>query len=432
MTREIYEMVIRKALSLSTARLSMRNILVVALFWLSMSTVDAQRNEVLNERIATLKVTAGGDWQSLPIIMLGSGTPIEISFDDLTHEYHRYVYRVEHCEADWTTSEDIFTSDYIDGFNDGQPIDDLVESLNTNVLYTHYRLQIPNEQCRIKMSGNYRVTIYDENNDDTPVLRACFMVVEPLMGVNLSMTTNTDIDINNAHQQVEMQVSYGRLSVTDPTRQLNTVVMQNSRWDNAVVNAKPQFVMGDGLRWSHCRDFIFPAGNVYRKFEMLDMSHTTMGMEALDWDGTAYHAHLWADTPRPSYVYDESATGAFLVRNTDNYEVDRTCDYLLVHFRLPSPRLAGRVFLNAMWTNDWFLPQYEMEYNPNEKQYEGVVPLKQGYYSYQYLLMDEDGTLRPVPSEGSFYQTRNTYEGFVYYRGIGGRTDRLVGYGKIN
>ena len=432
MTRETYETVICKVLSLSTARLSLRNIMVVVLFWLSMSTVDAQRNEVLNERIATLQVTAGGDWQSLPVTMLGSGTPIEISFDDLTHEYHRYVYRVEHCEADWTTSEDIFTSDYIDGFNDGQPIDDLVESLNTNVLYTHYRLQIPNEQCRIKMSGNYRVTIYDENNDDTPVLRACFMVVEPLMGVNLSMTTNTDIDINNAHQQVEMQVSYGRLSVTDPTRQLNTVVMQNSRWDNAVVNAKPQYVMGDGLRWSHCRDFIFPAGNVYRKFEMLDMSHTTMGMEALDWDGTAYHAHLWADTPRPSYVYDESATGAFLVRNTDNYEVDRTCDYLLVHFRLPSPRLNGRVFLNAMWTNDWFLSQYELEYNPNEKQYEGVVPLKQGYYSYQYLLMDENGTLRPVPSEGSFYQTRNTYEGFVYYRDIGGRTDRLVGYGKIN
>ena len=85
-----------------------------------------------------------------------------------------------------------------------------------------------------------------------------------------------------------------------------------------------------------------------------------------------------------------------------------------------------------MWTNDWFLPQYELEYNPNEEQYEGVVPLKQGYYSYQYLLMDENGTLRPVPSEGSFYQTRNTYEGFVYYRDIGGRTDRLVGYGKIN
>ena len=29
-------------------------------------------------------------------------------------------------------------------------------------------------------------------------------------------------------------------------------------------------------QWTHCRDLIFPAGNVYRKFEMLDMNHTTM------------------------------------------------------------------------------------------------------------------------------------------------------------
>ena len=412
--------------------LSLTSMLTLALLLAGVLRAGAQRHEILNDRIATLQVVAGNDWQSLPVTTLGSSKPIMISFDDLTHEYHRYIYRVEHCEADWTTSEDIFTSDYINGFNDGQPIDELEESLNTNVLYTHYQLQIPNEQCRIKMSGNYRVTIYDENNDDAPVLQACFMVVEPLMGLTLSMTTNTDIDINNAHQQVEMQLNYGGLTVTDPMRQLKTVVMQNSRWDNAVINAKPQFIMGDGLRWSHCRDFIFPAGNVYRKFEMLDMSHTTMGMEALDWDGTAYHAYLWADTPRPSYVYDESATGGFLVRNTENYEINRTCDYLLVHFRLPSPRLSGRVFLNAMWTYDRFLPQYELEYNSEEEQYEGVVPLKQGYYSYQYLLMDEDGVLRPVPSEGSFYQTRNTYEAFVYFRGVGERTDRLVGYGKIN
>jgi hypothetical protein len=250
---------------------------------LSVLPLQAQRHEILNDRIATLQVTPGDDWLSQPIITLGGGVPIVISFDDLTHEYHRYVYRVEHCESDWTVSEDIFTTDYIDGFNDAQPLDDLEESINTNVLYTHYQLQIPNQRCRLKMSGNYRVTIYDENDDDqAPVLVACFMVVEPRMSVAVNVTDNTDIDIRNAHQQVEMQLSYGGLNVFDPDRQLTTVVMQNGRWDNAVINAKPQFKLGDGLRWSHCRDLIFPAGNEYRKFEMLDVTHTTMGLEKVD------------------------------------------------------------------------------------------------------------------------------------------------------
>ncbi|MBR5441002.1 MAG: DUF5103 domain-containing protein [Prevotella sp.] len=407
-------------------------ILAIASVLLSAPTlVFAQRHEILNERIASLQVTAGDDWLSPPVIQLNGGMPICIDFDDLTHEYHRYVYKIEHCEADWTLSESLFASDYIEGFADGLPLDDLEESLNTNVLYTHYRLQIPNERCRIKMSGNYRVTIYDENENDRPMLTACFMVVEPLAGISLSVTTNTDIDINGRNQQVEMQLSYGSLNVTDPERQLCTVVTQNNRWDNAVVNSRPQFVMADGLRWSHNRDLIFPAGNEYRKFETLDVSHPTMGIEAIDWDGDNYHAYIWPDEPRRSYLYDEDANGAFLIRNSDNYDIDRTCDYLLVHFRLRSPRLDAPVYVNGAWTNDRFLPRYAMEYDDANNQYELVVPLKQGYYSYQYLAMQPDGTLVPVPSEGCFYQTENSYQAYVYFRGIGARTDRLVGFQQV-
>ncbi|MBR6016588.1 MAG: DUF5103 domain-containing protein [Prevotella sp.] len=405
---------------------------ILAIALLSAPTlVFAQRHEILSERIASLQVTAGDDWLSPPVIQLHGGTPICIDFDDLTHEYHRYVYKIEHCEADWTLSESLFASDFIEGFADGLPLEDLEESLNTNVLYTHYRLQIPNERCRIKMSGNYRVTIYDENENDRPMLTACFMVVEPMMGISLSATTNTDIDINGQHQQLEMQLSYGNLTVTDPERQLCTVVTQNNRWDNAVVNSRPQFVMADGLRWSHNRDLIFPAGNEYRKFETLDVSHPTMGIEAIDWDGDNYHTYIWPDEPRRSYHYDEDANGAFLIRNSDNYDIDRTCDYLLVHFRLRSPRLDAPVYVNGAWTNDRFLPRYAMEYDDANNQYELVVPLKQGYYSYQYLAMQPDGTLVPVPSEGCFYQTENSYQAYVYFRGIGERTDRLVGFQQI-
>ena len=407
--------------------------LLLSLFLSAHATALAQRHEIFDSRVASLQVTAGDDWMSIPVVTLGGEVPILISFDDLTHEYHRYVYRVEHCEADWSVSEDLFISDFVEGFHDGVPIDDLQESLNTNVLYTHYSLQIPNERCRIKMSGNYRVTVYDENDGGKTILQACFMVVEPIAGVSMSVTTNTDIDINNAHQQLNMQVSYGRLNVTDPERQLKTVVMQNGRWDNAVMNAKPQFVMSDGLRWEHCRDLIFPGGNEYRKFEMLDVNRSSMGIDVIDWDGDHFHAYLWPDLPRPSYVYDEDANGSFLIRNSENYEIERTCEYLLVHFKLPSPiRYDGDIYLNGTWTNDQFSPAYRLEYDLPNQCYEAVVPLKQGYYSYQYLLMQADGSLIPLPSEGCFYQTENDYQALVYYRGIGERTDRLVGYGKAN
>ena len=410
-----------------------------AIFFLSLVficnlNICAQRNEILDKNIASLQVVANNDWLSLPIITLNSNDFVNISFDDLTHEYHRYCYKIEHCEADWQTSSALFESDYIDGFASGNTIDDVQESTNTVQLYTHYNISFPNNKCRPKISGNYRVTIYDENDEKHVVCRAYFMIVEPSMGVHLNVTTNTDIDINGKHQQVEMAVDYGNNIVSNPQTQIKTVVMQNSRWDNAVINARPQYIKANGLQWIHCKDFIFDGGNEYRKFETLDVTHTTMGLESINWDGHNYHAWIWTDEPRPSYIYDKDANGAFLIRNSDNIDNDVNSDYIITHFRLKSPQTADPIYINGFFTNDRFLPQYEMKWNEKDQQYEGELLLKQGYYSYQYLLMKPEGKLKPVPSEGNFYQTENTYQALIYFKANGDRTDRLVGYtfGKWN
>lgn len=399
--------------------------------WLSLAGW-AQRNRILNPDIASLQVVAGNNWLSMPVIGLGEGVPVNIAFDDLTHEYRRYAYKVEHCNADWSTSGDLFVSDYIDGFNADNVIEHVEQSINTNVLYTHYRFQIPNERCKLKMSGNYRVTIYDANDDDKAVAECCFMVVEPRMGIKLSVDANTDKGINSRWQQVAMEVKYGGgLSVTDVQRQIYTVVMQNGRWDNAVVNAKPQFVMGDGLRWSHNAQLVFEAGNEYRKFEMLDVRHANMGVEKIDWDGEAYHAYLWPDEPRGSYVFDEDANGAFYIRNGDNRENSSTSEYVHVHFTLRSPRLEGDVFVNGVWTNDQLAAPYKMQFDEGAQCYRLSLLLKQGYYSYQYVWQQPNGQIATVPSEGSFYQTENRYQVLVYYRKMGERADRLVGFAEI-
>lgn len=394
--------------------------------------MTAQRHEIKSDHIATLQVVADNDWLTMPVIRLNSGQRIHIEFDDLTHQYNRYAYKVIHCEADWTESEELFESDYIEGFADGNTIDEMEESLNTNQLYTHYSLTLPNEHCRLKMSGNYKVEVYDDNDDSEPMLTACFMVVEPVMTVRMEVTPNTDIDVNKSHQQVSMEVGYNGLQVLQPERQIHTVVLQNGRWDNARLNAKPQYTMADGLRWDHNRDLIFDAGNEYRKFEVLDTDHPTLGIDRIRWDGKQFHAFVFADEPRPNYLYDEDANGAFYIRNSDNIENNRISDYVQVHFQLMCPQpVSGDVYVNGVWTNDSFLEQYRMEYDYGSSSYQLTLPLKMGYYSYQYVMLDADGFAQVMPTEGSFFQTENEYYALVYYRQQGGRTDRLVGYQKV-
>lgn len=411
--------------------------LFLACFFLAVSHgINAQRNEILNDRIQSLQVVANGNWLSLPVMELGNGY-VDIDFDDMTHEYRRYVYRLEHCEADWTKSEEIFESDYCEGFADGNTIDNIEKSLMTNTLYTHYSLRIPNPRCKPKLSGNYKLTVYDDNEDGKEVLTACFFVVEPStrqMGVGMSIYTNTDIDINNSHQQVSMKLNYGNsYRMVNPQEQIKTVVLQNGRWDDARWNANPQYVNIDGLMWDHNRSYIFEAGNEYRKFEMLSTDVASMGIDRISWDGDQYHAYPFLSIPRPNYLYDEDANGAFCIRNSDNIENDCQSDYMMVHFQLRCPKVSnGLVFVNGAWTNDRFLPRYEMVYDDEKQMYEAQVLMKLGYYSYQYLLVGTDGRVGILPSEGSFYQTENKYQAFVYFREQGGRTDRLVGYTEVD
>ena len=147
--------------------------------------VWGQRPQIFSTRIKTLQTVAGQKWTSMPIIALGGDEVVNIDFDDLTHESHRYAYRIEHCDAEWNASTGLFESDYIDGFAEGNLIDDLQESLNTNTLYTHYHFSVPNSRCSLKLSGNYRVTVYDENEGDKPILQTCFMVAEPAVSIAL-------------------------------------------------------------------------------------------------------------------------------------------------------------------------------------------------------------------------------------------------------
>ena len=194
----------------------MKRCLILAL--LLMPLTMSARSRVYSSQVKSLQVVVNQDWLSPAVMRMGTDDVLHVAFDELSHTYHRYVYRIERCESDWTPSEELFESDWLEGFNDNT-IDDYANSVNTTVAYTHYQFQIPNDRCRLKMSGNYRIHVLDEDNDQEEVLVAEFMVTEQSMRLDLSVSTNTNIDVNVSHQQVSMGLSFGNITVIKHDRQ---------------------------------------------------------------------------------------------------------------------------------------------------------------------------------------------------------------------
>jgi len=124
---------------------------------------------------------------------------------------------------------------------------------------------------------------------------------------------------------------------------------------------------------------------------------------------------------------------SLLLKHRKGFRIE--CDYTFVHFTLPLPvqLVGGSVNVFGALT-DWNANKSnQMSWNNITAAYELTMMLKQGYYNYQYVYVPAGSkTADATNLEGSFWETENDYQIYVYYRGFGGRYDRLVGFKELN
>lgn len=388
--------------------------------------------EYLNNNLHTLQLKVDGSAEAFPVLKLNSNESLEVSFDDLTHEYKRYTYKIEHCDMMGQVTDGLFESEYIRATADEGIIDTYAPSENTTVQYTHYTFTLPNTQMRPLISGNYRITISSENDEGeiVPVLRTYFGVVDPQVSIYPTCSTDTEVDYNNTHQQLSLRVDVSRLTLRDAANELQVVVMQNRRWDNAIINVPFTSQNGNQLLWEHSRGLIFDAGNEFRKMEILSTRYPGMHGDGVKWMDPYYHYTIMTDYVRKNYLYDEDRNGLYLTRYEGGGNADIEADYVMAHFSLEIPQVPkAQMYVAGMWTGGRLSNRYLMHYDESKQMYLADFLLKCGYYNYQYLSefnnMPNRGTTQVA--EGDFYPTENEYDILVYYHPSGSRYWQLVG-----
>jgi hypothetical protein len=82
--------------------------------------------------------------------------------------------------------------------------------------------------------------------------------------------------------------------------------------------------------------------------------------------------------------------------------------------------------------NDKLDSRSKLLYNFENKAYEKTLLLKQGAYNFQYVFRPtNNGKPTSERLEGSYWETENDYQVYLYYRAIGERYDRLIGFRQL-
>jgi hypothetical protein len=323
----------------------------------------------------------------------------------------------------------------IDGYTTGT-ITESALSVNTTFLYTHYSLRFPNENTRMKLSGNYVVTIYEDNDPDKVIAYACFSVVDPHVIIRGTVRGNTDTEMNGRYQQLDFTIDNTNYPIRDVFSELHVVVRQNDRRDNEVVNIQPTYTTQSLQTYSNNKALIFEGGNSYRQFDISSVYLAAVGVNKIQFMSPYYHTMLYDDLIRAGRSFEKEVDvhGNYLI-NIQNHSQDETeADYMYVHFSLPDehPLFEGSLHLSGSFVYNQFNDSDRMNYNGQRQAYEQTLLLKQGGYNYLYLYTPKGATTgSSFPIEGSYWQTDNQYAIYTYYRPTGDRYDQLIGFTTI-
>lgn len=365
----------------------------------------------------------------VPIFQLAD--PFQLQFDDLFGNDSSYFYEIIHCDYNWNPS-DLQKRDYLQGF-DNQRIQESSSSFNCLQIYTHYRLNLPNSNTQLKISGNYILKILNE--DKEVVFSRKFMVYEDLVSVPIQVKRARNVTNLDSKHNLEFTIKSNVINFQNPLKNIKTVLFQNGKLQTAIHNIAPQFTIGNDLVYKYDAPTQFWAGNEFLYFDNKEIRVASNNIAQIDSQKEIYSSYLFTNEARANsnYYNWQDVNGNFVVRRlfAENSEIE--ADYSWVYFSLSAPLFRssnGAIYVTGMFNNYALTPENKMEYNTEKGVYEKAILIKQGFINYEYTAEQVNGNIDSENAiDGNFFQTENEYTVLVYYKENTDRYTRIIGKG---
>ena len=365
----------------------------------------------------------------VPVFQLAD--PFQLQFDDLFGNDSSYFYEIIHCDYNWNPS-DLQKRDYLQGF-DNQRIQESSSSFNCLQIYTHYRLNLPNSNTQLKISGNYILKILNE--DKEVVFSRKFMVYEDLVSVPIQVKRARNVTNLDSKHNLEFTIKSNVINFQNPLKNIKTVLLQNGKLQTAIHNIAPQFTIGNDLVYKYDAPTQFWAGNEFLYFDNKEIRVASNNISRIDSQKEIYSSYLFTNEARANsnYYNWQDVNGNFVVRRLFAENSENEADYSWVYFSLSAPLFRssdGAIYVTGMFNNYALTPENKMDYNTEKGVYEKAILIKQGFINYEYTVEQVNGNIDSENAiDGNFFQTENEYTVLVYYKENTDRYTRIIGKG---
>lgn len=384
---------------------------------MTLNTVFSQHNNNL-ENIYSIKIETESKQYLYPVI--DKNETITLSFDDLNLKENSYYYQLNHFDYKWNKSK-LFKSDYISGYDDNL-ITDYENSFNTLVNYTNYKISIPNNDIKIKISGNFSISIH--NSDGDFLFERKFSVIDKKVLVNIEISKPKDLRKFETHQSQDITIKCTNcLDFKNNSSSLKLVVIKNNQWENSVVIEKPDFFFNNKLVY---KNILFPGGNEFFYFDNSNINVSNLKIFKTELY-EIYNTYLRTDFERKNgfYQHNPDINGSYLInQKISNPEIEN--DYSLVKFSFKPNQinLKNRIFIVGEFNNFETTKKHELELKGNI--YVGSFLFKQGFYNYKYFYLNSDNELKSY--SGDFWETENIYTTLIFHKKNSDKHYSLIGY----
>ncbi|HLP65753.1 DUF5103 domain-containing protein [Flavobacterium sp.] len=391
------------------------------------SFAQAVQETVPPFHIKTISFVQGGQ-NAIPLFRLGDR--FELQFDDLHGDEEDYFYQITHCDYDWKPSQ-LSKNEYLIGFDD-QRIINYTNSFNALQIYSHYKLAFPNQFTQLKVSGNYLITIL--NDDREVVFSRKFILFEDLVSVPMQVKRARDVRQVEKKHNLDFAIKSASITFQSPLQNVKVLLMQNGKINQGITNIKPMYTIGNDLIYKYDTETQFWGGNEYLFFENKNIMAANNSIGRVDSKGGLYNSYLYTNNARANqpYTFWPDINGNFLVNNVNAENPEIESDYAWVYFSLSAPTFYADkdIYIVGMFNNYELTDENKLEYNSKKGIFEKALMIKQGFTNYRYIIADKNKKIDEENAiDGNFYQTENNYFAIVYYRENNQRYDRVIGKG---